>query len=321
MSTTITGVAHYLPPKIISNKDLADKFKIDEKSIYKRTGIKERRYTDEGVYTTQIIAETVKKLLENTGKKLDEIDCLLVGTLTPDYFFPSTAVSVINKLEMKQAWGFDLSAACSGFCYGVSIAKAMIDQGNIKNAIVCGAERMSATLNGFDYKTGILFGDGAGAVLIERTSETKEVILGTLCKVEADDLNDVYYKTPFSSSDWINEKFELAGTKVYKHGVQLTVDLINEYIKGAGTNLSSYNFIVPHQANLRMLKEIAEGLGLPVDKFLINIEKVGNTGGASIPICLSEMHISGKLRKGDRILLCSFGSGYTVSIVDLIWSL
>ena len=320
MNTSITAIAHYLPERIINNSDLAKRYNLDENSIFKRTGILERRYIEEGTTNTFIIAEAIKKLIDGSGKRFDEIDCLIVGTLTPDYFFPSTAVSVINMLEMKKAWGFDLSAACSGFCYGLNIAKSMIEQGNIKNAIVCGAERMSATLNGFDYKTGILFGDGCGAVLIE-PSQSENKIIDSLCKVEADDLNDVYYKTPFSCTDWVHEKFELSGTKVYKHGVQLTVDLIKEYLQKSNTTLDDYQFVVPHQANMRMLVEISDGLNVTLDKFLINIEHVGNTGGASIPICLSEMHINGKLKKGDRLLLCSFGSGYTVAIVDLKWNI
>lgn len=320
MKATITAISHYLPDKIITNADLASKFAMEEKSIFKRTGIKERRYADTDTTSAFIIAEAVKKILTTSGKNHSEIDCLIVGTLTPDYFFPSTAVAVINKLELRRAWGFDISAACSGFCYGLSLAKAMIEQGNIKNAIVCGAERMSRTLNGFDYKTGILFGDGCGAALIERTDSLENTIIDTLCKVEADDLNDVYFKTPFSSLDWVNEKFELAGTKVYKHGVQLTIDLIHEYLKKSKTTLEDFTYIVPHQANTRMLREVAEGLKVPIEKFLINIELVGNTGGASIPICLSEMYLDKKIKKGDRLLLCSFGSGYTVSVVDLKWS-
>lgn len=321
MKAQITAIGHYVPDTIIDNKYLQDKFHIDADSIYKRTGIKERRYASDGITTTDLVSNAVIDVLKNANKNIQDIDCLIVGTLTPDYFFPSTAVSAINRLNAHRTWGFDLSAACSGFCYGVNIAKALVEQGQIKNAIVVGAEKMSATLNNFDYKTGILFGDGAGAVLIEGSEDEQNIIKGTLCKVEADDMNDVYFKTPFNATNWVNEKFELAGHKVYKNGVSLTIETIKEYLQANNLQLSNFTYIVPHQANMRMLTEIAKGLDTKIDNFLINIENRGNTGGASIPICLSEFHQQGKLKKGDRLLLCSFGSGYTISIVDLIWSI
>ncbi len=317
----ITSIGHYLPDLVINNQSLQERFHLDEASIFKRTGIKERRYASADKATSDLVCEAIKQLLKNTDKKIEDIECIIVGTLTPDYFFPSTAVSAINKLGATKAWGFDLSAACSGFCYGLDIASSLIEVGKIRNAIVCGAEKMSATLNNFDYKTGILFGDGAGAVLLEATEDESMIIKGSLCKVEADDMNDVYFKTPFSSKDWNNEKFELAGHKVYKNGVSLTIDTINEYLEAKSLSLSDFDYIVPHQANMRMLSEIAKGLSLELSSFLINIEKTGNTGGASIPICLSEFYKLGKIKKGDRLLLCSFGSGYTISVIDLIWSI
>lgn len=317
----ITSIGHYLPDLVINNQSLQERFHLDEVSIFKRTGIRERRYASADKATSDLVCEAIKQLLKNTDKKIEDIECIIVGTLTPDYFFPSTAVTAINKLGATKAWGFDLSAACSGFCYGLDIASSLIEVGKIRNAIVCGAEKMSATLNNFDYKTGILFGDGAGAVLLEATEDESMVIKGSLCKVEADDMNDVYFKTPFNSKDWNNEKFELAGHKVYKNGVSLTIDTISEYLEAKSLSLSDFDYIVPHQANMRMLSEIAKGLSIELSSFLINIEKTGNTGGASIPICLAEFYNLGKIKKGDRLLLCSFGSGYTISVIDLIWSI
>lgn len=317
----ITSIGHYLPELIVDNKKLQERFHLDELSIFKRTGIQERRYASIETATSDLVCEAIKQLLLNSDKKIEEIDCIIVGTLTPDYFFPSTAVSAINKLGATKAWGFDLSAACSGFCYGLDIASSLIEVGKINNAIVCGAEKMSATLNNFDYKTGILFGDGAGAVLLEATDDKSLSIQGSLCKVEADDMNDVYFKTPFNTKDWSTEKFELAGHKVYKNGVSLTIETIQGYLTSKSLSISEFDYVVPHQANMRMLVEIAKGLSLELSSFLINIEKTGNTGGASIPICLSQYYKQGKIKKGDRILLCSFGSGYTISVIDLIWNI
>ncbi len=323
MKVKITGVGHYLPESIIDNEFLADHYKeITKERIFERTGIKERRYVDENVTTTDIVCYSIKDLLKKYKKSIKDIECIIVGTLTPDYFFPSTAVSAINKLKAKNAWGFDLSAACSGFCYGMAVAASMIQQGVIKNAIVCGAERMSATVNSFDYKTKVLFGDGAGAVLLEAARENESnVILGNLCKVEADNLQDVYYRTPFNTKDWSHEFFELQGGKVYRNGVKLMTNSIKEYLKKARVSIDDFDYVIPHQSNLRMIEDVVKGLKTDLSKFCINIESVGNTGGASIPVCLSEFVEKGKIKKGDRLLLSSFGSGYTISIIDLIWGI
>lgn len=320
MKAKITGVGHYLPNKIIDNKSLFQHYKITEEEIFEKTGIKERRYVKETTTTADIVCHAVNDLLKSTSKTIDDIDCLIVGTLTPDYFFPSTAVSAINKLKAKNAWGFDLSAACSGFCYGLSVATAMIEQGTARNIIICGADIMSRTINNFDYKTAVLFGDGAGAVLLEATNDNKQVLNSSLCKVKADNLEDVYFKTPFSAANWSNEKFELQGGKVYRSGVALMVETVKEFLDKNNLTLNDFDHIIPHQSNLNMLEDTAEFLQISIDKFKINIEKVGNTGGASIPICLSEFVKKGEIKKGERILLVSFGAGYTISIIDLVWA-
>jgi len=320
MKAKITGIGHYLPNKVIENKFLSENYKITEEEIFKKTGIKERRYVDENVTTSDIVCYAINDLLKNTSKSIEEIDCIIVGTLTPDYFFPSTAVCAINKLQAKNAWGFDLSAACSGFCYALATATAMIQQGTLRNAIVCGADRMSITLNNFDYKTALLFGDGAGAVLLEATGDNEDTIKGSLCKVEADNLEDVYFKTPFNTTDWSHEKFELQGGKVYRSGVKFMAETIEQYLHENHLKLADFDYIIPHQSNMNMLNDTADLLNIGIEKFKINIEKVGNTGGASIPICLSQCVGNGEIKKGDRLLLVSFGAGYTVSIIDLLWA-
>lgn len=322
MKAKITGIGHYIPNKIIDNKSLSENpnYTITAEEILLKTGIEERRYVDVGITTTDIVCLAIKDLLKNTSKAIEDIDCIIVGTLTPDFFFPSTAVSSINQLKATNAWGFDLSAACSGFCYGLSVATAMIQQGTVRNVIICGADRMSSTTNNFDYKTAVLFGDGAGAVLLEGTNDPKQIIKGNLCKVKADNLEDVYFKTPFNTEDWSHEKFELEGGKVYRSGVTLMVETIKEYLKEHNLSLNDFDHIIPHQSNLNMLKDTARELQTDISKFKINIQKVGNTGGASIPICLSEFVKKGEIKKGERILLVSFGAGYTISIIDLIWA-
>jgi 3-oxoacyl-[acyl-carrier-protein] synthase III len=321
MKATITGIGHYLPNKVIDNKFLSDNYNITEEYILNRTGIKERRYVDEGITTSDVVCSAIRDLLKNASKSIEDIDCIIVGTLTPDYFFPSTAVCAINQLKAKNAWGFDLSAACSGFCYGMATASAMIQQGALRNAIVCGADRMSTTLNNFDYRTAVLFGDGAGAVLLEASDDNDEyVIKGNLCRVEADNLEDVYFKTPFNTADWGSEKFELQGGKVYRSGVQFMAESVQKYLHENNLTLDDFTYIIPHQSNMNMLIDTAKLLEIDISKFKTNIEVVGNTGGASIPICLSECVQNGEIKKGDRLLLVSFGAGYTVSIIDLVWA-
>lgn len=321
MKAKITGVGHYLPNKVIDNKTLSGGYEISEEYILKRTGIKERRYVeDKTVTTSDLVCNAINDLLKNCSKSIEEIDCIIVGTLTPDYFFPSTAVCAINQLKAKKAWGFDLSAACSGFCYGLVTATAMIQQGTLRNVIVCGADKMSSTLNSFDYKTAVLFGDGAGAVLLEATEDDESVIKGNLCIVEADNLEDVYFKTPFNTTDWGQEKFELQGGKVYRSGVEFMANAIRKYLRENSLTFNDFDHIIPHQSNMNMLTDTAKRLRIDISKFKINIENVGNTGGASIPICLSQYVKNGEIKKGDRLLLASFGAGYTVSIIDLIWA-
>ncbi len=316
----ITAVGHYIPTRKMTNEELSKKYSITEDYILEKTGIEERRYAAEDQNTSDLVCLAIKDLLSKSDKTIDQIECIIVGTLSPDYFFPSTAVNVINKLKAKNAWGFDLSAACSGFCYGISVASDMIKSQTVKNVIVVGAERMSKTLNAFDYKTAVLCGDGAGAVLLENKAENyPNTLNGKLCKVKADNLEveNVYFKTPFNSLDWSQEKFELNGGVVYRNGVSHMSTSITEYLLNNKLTLDDFKHIVPHQSNLNMLKDVAFQLQKEISFFKINIDRRGNTGAATIPICLSECSNSKTIVRGDRILMVSFGAGYTISIVDI----
>lgn len=316
MNAKITGVGHYLPERVVGNEELSEKYGLPVSEIIRKTGIQTRRYvTDET--TGDLVTLAIRDLLSRSTVTVEEIDCLIVGTLTPDHFFPSTAVSAINSLGAKNAWGFDLSAACSGFTYGLSVAAAMVGQGNARNIIVCGADRMSKTLNNFDYRTAVLFGDGAGAVLVQAAVKEEPGIIGSCNRVEADNLDDVFYKTPFNSIDWPAEKFELDGGRVYRSGVTLTIAEVQHYLAKNGLTLKDIDHIIPHQSNLNMINDTAKGLGLgAIEKFRVNIVDIGNTGGASIAICLSQNVQNGIISFGDRVLLAGFGAGYTISIID-----
>lgn len=319
MKAKITGIAHYVPERVVNNAELSERYgTITPERILVKTGIKERRYSDD-LTSAGMATKSVEKLLEKTGTRADEIDCIIVGTLTPDYFFPSTAVVVIKNIKAVNAFGFDTVAACPSFLYGLEQAQMMIQVGKAKKIVVCGSDRMSKTINAFEHKTGVLFGDAAAAVLIESCSEEELGINNCSSKVIADDLEDVYFRTPFNSENWSNEKFELDGQKVYRHGVDLTVQTIKDFLQKNSLSLDGFKYIIPHQANMNMLDDIAEQLGVPFSMFLTNLETMGNTAGASVPLCFSQKVEEGVIQKGDRLLLVSFGAGYTLSIADMFY--
>ncbi len=319
MKAKITGTAHYIPDRVVNNVELSERYgTITPDRILMKTGMQERRYSDD-LTSAKMAVKSVEKLLEKTGTRADEIDCIIVGTLTPDYFFPSNAAVVIKKVGAVNAFGYDVSAACSSFLYGIEQAQMMVQVGKAKKVIVCGTDRMSKTINAFEHKTGVLFGDAAACVLIEPCSDEEQGINACWSKVDADDLEDVYYKTPFNSDNYANEKFELDGHKVYINGTGLSAPFIKDFLQKNSLSITDFKYIVPHQANMNMLDDIAEQLGVPMSMFLTNLEMMGNTAGASVPLCLSQKVEEGVIQKGDRLLLVSFGAGYTLSITDTFY--
>lgn len=314
----IVGTAHYLPDFVMTNELISEKYigAGTSEEIFKKTGIKERRYSM-NLTSGDMAAESSAHLLKKTGIKSNEIDCMIVGTSTPDYFFPPTAASVIDKIKATNASGFDINAACPSFLVALQQAEMMIKSGKAGSIIVCGVDRMSKTINSSDYKTGLLFGDASASVLLESCEAREKGINHSYSKVVATDLESIYFKTPFSSDDWMTEKFTMSGRKVYQCGIELTVQTVINFLTERSLSADDYKFIIPHQSNLRIIKEIAKRLEFPLEKFLTNIERVGNTASASIPLCLSQKADEGIVKKGDRLLLVSYGAGYTVSVIDL----
>lgn len=314
--TKITGVHSYTPDRIVTNEELSLKYgTLTAQQIFEKTGIKERRWSDDKTALDMAII-CIDQLLEKTNTTRSEVDMLIIGTLTPDFFFPSTAVACIKELRLSNAYGFDVVAACPSSLYGIDIANGKIRLGESKKIIVCGVDRMSKTTNAFEHKTGVLFGDAAAAVLLEATTENEQGVNFCSSRVVADNLEDVYFKTPFSSTNWSEEKFNLQGGNVYKNGVGLTVKIINEFLEKNSLDVSDFDHIIPHQANINMIRQVAQHLHVPMEKFLMNIEKFGNTGGASVLLSLSQHIANGTLKKGNRVLLVSFGAGYTLAVID-----
>lgn len=312
----LVNIDYYIPAKKIDNKFIATKYGIDEDIIFPACGIKERRYrTDEN--TSDLAVKAINKLIEKSGLKKNDIEYIIIGTITPEAFAPSTAAIVIEKLGLINANGVDVSAACSGFNNALEIGSFIVSSGRYKNVIVCGVDVFSAALNDYDYKTGILFGDGAGAALLRSTDSDKSYIQKTKSIIKSDNQKDIDYQTKFSLQ--YSSQLKIQGTKVYQNGVNFTVEFLNAYFFENDLNVQNFDFVILHQANARIITKIANLLNIPSEKCLTNIELLGNTTAASIPICFAQNVEQGIIKKGDRILLCSFGAGYTLSLIDLFY--
>jgi 3-oxoacyl-[acyl-carrier-protein] synthase-3 len=334
-SATISGCSYSLPEQRIDNQVLAERYvqsygekfgkPLTADLILKACGIRERRYVTDTERLRDLAAGSIIKLLESVAATLADVDGIILGTLSPESLTPSNASLVMEEL-CKHYDGrgirlttFDINAACSGFVFGLEQAINYVRLGQKSRVIVCGAEIMSRMLNGFDYQTGILFGDAAAAVLVERGERGAFGINRTETASVTDHIDDIVYFSSLSKD--YDDTLRLKGTRVYKHGTGLTIDFVEQYLSKHELSVESFDYFIFHQSNIRMLKDISERLSVPREKMLTNLEYVGNTGAASIPLCLGQFHERKTFAKGDRILLCSFGAGYTVGIVDLNWNL
>lgn len=315
-SAAISAVGHYLPEFIADNEFVGKRYKQSADFIYRRCGIKERRFVQEE-NTSDLVVKAIQNLSDRYNIDLSTIDGLIVGTATPESYGPSTAAIVMKKLNIKNAFGFDIAAACPSFCYGLEIGKLYIQTGQAKNVLVCGAEVLSRALNDFDYATGILFGDGAGVVLLSATDDP-HCILNTKSKLNPEFMEDIVFYTKFSKNVIEEPELKINGTRVYRHGINYTVNFIKDYLQENNLDIQIFDKFILHQANSRIIGEIASALNVDKSKFLSNIEFVGNTASASIPICFSESISSQSIKKYERVLFCSFGAGYTLSLTDFV---
>ncbi|MGB8510187.1 MAG: ketoacyl-ACP synthase III [Pyrinomonadaceae bacterium] len=332
---TIAGCSYYLPVRKITNEQLAVDYQqsyygkftknLTPEAILKACGIKERRYVRDDERLRDLAARCVIDLLDRTDTSLGEVDAIILGTLSPESLTPSNASLVFEELCKRsndrglRLTAFDINAACSGFLFGVEQAVNYIRLGQKRKVVVCAAETMSRMLNGFDYQTGILFGDAAAAVLVVRGDEAMHGVNRTETASITDYIDDIVYFSSLSKD--FDETLRLQGTRVYRHGTALTINFVEEYLSKHGLSVDSFDHFIFHQANSRMLNEVAGQMKIPPRKMLTNLEHVGNTAAASIPLCLAQQQEAGTFAKGDRLLLCSFGAGYTVGIVDLNWDI
>lgn len=321
MSLIATG--SYAPEFIMGNDHLTTLVDTSSEWIEKRTGIKNRNISS-GENTSDLAYKAGKLAVENSDIELDEIDLVLVATITPDHFTPSTASIVQGKLGIKNAIAFDLSAGCSGFVYALGIASSMIGSGIAKNALVIGAEVLSKVLDYTDRGTCIIFGDGAGALVLtkELNNKIKDVYLqGEYDKNHNIQIQSVSVNNPLYTSDVLSShpRLSMNGGEVYKFALGALSELIQVILDRNNLTSNDIKYIIPHQANARIIDAVSKKLDISIDKFFMNIENYGNTSSASIPIALAEINELGLLEKGDKIILAGFGAGLTWGSILIEW--
>jgi 3-oxoacyl-[acyl-carrier-protein] synthase-3 len=323
ITAAITAVQGYVPDNIVTNEDLAKIVDTSDEWITSRTGIKERRLLKEGA-SSDMAAAAVKQLLEKKGIDPLEIDLVLVGTVTPDYPFPSTANVVCDKVGMKNAWGYDLIAACSGFIYALTTGAQFIETGKHKKVIVIGVDKMSSILDYEDRTTCVIFGDGAGAVLLEPNEEGFGVLDSIL---RSDGSGRQYLIQPAGGSalpachQSVDDRLHFVkqeGKQVFKFAVTNMAEVSAEIMEKNNLSSDDVAWLVPHQANLRIIDATANRMGLPKEKVMINIQRYGNTTAGTLPLCLWDYEK--QLKKGDVLILSAFGGGFTWGAVYVKWA-
>jgi 3-oxoacyl-[acyl-carrier-protein] synthase-3 len=323
ITAAITGVQGYVPDEILSNEDLAKIVDTSDEWITTRTGIKERRILREGA-SSDLAAEAVKSLLAKTNTAPEEIDLVVLATVTPDYPFPSTANVLCDKTGMVNAWGFDLIAACSGFIYALSTGAQFIETGKYKKVVVVGVDKMTSILDYQDRTTCVIFGDGAGAVLLEPNEEglgVLDFILRSdgsgrqfLIQPAGGSANPPSIETVENRMHFVKQE----GKQVFKFAVTNMAEVSAEIMEKNNLKSEDVDWLVPHQANLRIIDATADRMGLPKEKVMINIQKYGNTTAGTLPLCLWDYE--NQLRKGDTLILSAFGGGFTWGAVYLKWA-
>ncbi|MBV8368081.1 MAG: ketoacyl-ACP synthase III [Candidatus Eremiobacteraeota bacterium] len=322
----IAGVGHYVPSKVLTNADLEKLLDTSDEWITTRTGMKERHIAALDEPTSEIALAAARHALDNAGLTAKELDCVIVATVTPDYAFPATACIVGAKLGVPGVPAFDMEIACSGFIYGLTVAASMVRTGVFKRVLLVGAEELSRLVNYEDRGTAVLFGDGAGAVVLE-ASET-DSFLG--CELGADGSDPNALKLPISGTadppitaeDLACKRntISMDGKEVFRFAVTKMIEATNVALDKANIHSHDVSWVIPHQANIRIIEAAAKRLAIPDDRVVVNIDRYGNTSAASIPIALSETVAAGKLKDGDVLLFVGFGGGLSWGAVTWRWN-
>lgn len=327
IAAKISGVAGFVPPRVMTNDDLSKIVETNDEWIRTRTGIRERHVVDKGMATSHLATEAAKLVLAQTKTDAADVDLIVLASVTPDMFFPATACLVQDRIGAKKAWGFDLSAACSGFAYALTVGGQFVGAGTHKKVLVIGSDTMTSILNYEDRATCVLFGDGAGAVLLEPATGSNEGILDFehdvdgsggqfLCMPGGGSLNPSTAQTVTKKMHYVHQE----GSQVFKYAVRRMADLAAHLVERNGLKSEDLALVVPHQANLRIIKAMQERLGVEDSKVMINIDRYGNTTAATIPLGLRDAVAEGRLKKGDLVLILTVGAGYTTGGILMRWA-
>ena len=323
----ISALGAYVPPRLLTNADLEKMVETSDQWITERTGIRERHIVDKGVATSDLAVEAAKKALAQRGMEASDLDAILVGTVTPDMFFPSTACLVQHKLGAKGVWGFDLSAACSAFLYALQVGTQFVATGAHKRVMVIGADVMSSIIDYTDRATCIIFGDGAGAVILEPAENDSLGMIDFIHEVDGSGGCSLYMPgggslNP-STHETVDQKMHYVhqdGQAVFKFAVRKQTELCEKILERNGIKASDIDVFIAHQANKRIINATADRLGLRPESIVINIDRYGNTTAGTIPLAMDTARQEGKLKKGDLVLLASVGAGFTVGATLLRWA-
>lgn len=318
MQSRIIATGSHLPQKIVTNSDLVKTVETSNEWIIERTGIEQRHIAAEGELTSDLAAAAAKKAIANSGLKAEEIEMIIVATTTPDLTFPATATTVQAKIGAKAAFAFDIQAVCSGFVFAIATADNFIKSGQVKNALVIGADKLSSIVDWQDRNTCVLFGDGAGAVILQATEEENRGVIASSLYSDGT-LNDILKTSGGPSSNQKSGFIEMAGKEVFKHAVDKMVKSVIATLAKAGLNTKDIDLLVPHQANLRILNAVATRLELPEEKVIVTVQKHANTSAASIPLALDHANSQKKIKDGDVVVLEALGGGLTWGSVVLKW--
>ncbi len=322
----ITGTGSAVPDKVLTNQDLEKMVDTNDEWITTRTGIKERRIAAKDEYTSTLAIKAARSALEMVSVSPEQLDMILVATVTPDFPFPATACIVQNELGANNAVAFDITAACSGFLYGLSMADAYIKTGAFKKILVIGAELLTRIVDFTDRNTCILFGDGAGAVLLEPSEEEKG-ILSTHIYSNGNHWQLLYLpglgtRNPVTEQKTMDERLyylRMEGNDVFKYAVRAMGDAATAALEANGCTADDVKLLIPHQANRRIIEATGKRVGIPLERIFVNLHKYGNTSAASIPIALDEANRSGRLNPGDLVLMAAFGGGFTYASALIKW--
>lgn len=327
MSVGIVGTGIYLPEKILTNADLEKIVDTNDQWIRERTGIEERRILDEGLATSDIAYRAALEAIRNAGVSPEEIDLILVATITPDMSFPATACLVQDKLGAVKAAAFDISAGCSGFVYGLGIGSQFIKTGMYKTVLVIGAEVLSRVLNWKDRNTCVLFGDAAGAAVLRPVEDGFGILSmelgadGSGAELLKQNMGGARSKITVGNCDSFDRYLSMAGREVFRFAVKIMGECALIALEKAGMNEKDISCFIPHQANIRIIEAAARRLDISMEKVFVNVHKYGNTSAASIPVALHEAYCEGKIKKGDNVVLVGFGAGLTWGAAVIKWAM